>query len=89
MVLAYILITTKGRNELKVAEELLKCNEVDNLHIVYGEYDIIIKVKAKNLIKLREFTMYKLSKIEEIDKTTTLIATDQTKEGDNVFKRKF
>lgn len=86
MVLAYILITVKGRNESKVAEELLKCKEVDNIHVVYGEYDIVAKIKAPNLIKLREFAMDKLSKIEDIDKTTTLIAVDQTKEGDNVFK---
>ena len=83
MVLAYVLATVYG-NKVKVAEALTKFHEVSNIHLIYGEYDIIMTIKAKDLIQLRESLMTKIERIEGIGRTTTFIVADRTKELDNV-----
>lgn len=82
MVLAYVLITVRGEDASRVAQELTAHDEVTSLHLIYGEYDIIARVKTKNMIDLREFTINKLLKVKGIEKTTTLIVADVTKETD-------
>jgi len=84
MVLAYILLTTCGADVSEVAKEIIDIEEVSNAHIIYGQYDIIVRVKVKNLDHLRDINLNKISKIKGIDTTTTLIVADQTKEDDNV-----
>lgn len=86
MVLAYILLTTRGVDVSEVAKEIIDMEEVSHAHIIYGQYDMIVRVKAKNLEQLREFNLNKISKIKGVDSTTTLIVADQTKEDDNVVK---
>jgi len=87
MVLAYVLITTIGKKGPEIAAELTNIPEVENIHTLYGEYDIIARIKTTNMDKLREIMFNKISKIQNINKTTTLIVADQTKESDNVVKR--
>lgn len=84
MVLAYILITVKDRQESKVACELVTSKYVENIHLLYGMYDIILKVKAIDLDDLHKFTIDTLSKIKEIDRTATLIVADKTKEDNKL-----
>ena len=86
MVLAYILITTRGVDVSNVANELINIEEVTSSHIIYGEYDMIIRVKANNMGHLREINLNKISTIKGIDSTSTLIVADQTNEEDNVPK---
>jgi len=87
MVLAYILITTIGKKGPEIAAELTTIPEIDNIHTLYGEYDILARIKTSNMDKLREIMFNKISKIQNINKTTTLIVADQTRESDNVVKR--
>lgn len=84
MVLAYILITVKDRQESKVAAELVTSKYVENIHLLYGMYDIILKVKAIDLDDLHKFTVDTLSQIKEIDRTATLIVADKTKEDNKL-----
>lgn len=87
MVLAYVLITTIGRKESEVAVQLTNMAEISSVHTLYGEYDLIVRLKTSNMEKLRDLMINHIPKIEGIDKTTTLIVADQTKEDDNVVKR--
>lgn len=86
MVLAYILITTRGADVSEIAKQVIDMEEVSHAHVIYGQYDMIIRVKTNNLDQLRDFNLNKLSKIPGVDSTTTLIVADQTKEDDNVAK---
>ena len=86
MVLAYILLTTCGVDVSEVAKEIIDLEEVSNAHVIYGQYDMIVRVKANNLDHLRDINLNKISKIKGVDSTTTLIVADQTKEDDNVVK---
>ena len=78
MVTAYVLINVKGSSEAsRIAKELLKIDEVENIHLVYGEWDIIITVKTKTLIQLREVTLNKILAVSGIGRTHTLIVADE------------
>ncbi|MBU0930069.1 MAG: Lrp/AsnC ligand binding domain-containing protein [Nanoarchaeota archaeon] len=84
MVLAYILITVKNRQGSRIAAELVKSKYVDNIHLLYGMYDMILRVKAIDLDDLHKFTVETLSKIKDIDRTATLIVADKTKEDNKI-----
>ncbi len=83
MVLAYILITTIGLSPAKIAKDLMKLDEIESVHLIYGEYDIIARAKTKTLVELREVALEKIRRIKGVEKTSTLIAADATNEGDN------
>ena len=88
MVLAYVLINTKGTDASRVAKELTKFEEVDNIHLIYGEYDIIARVKASNLIKLREVALERINKLVGVGRVTSYIVADMTRPEDNVAGKK-
>lgn len=89
MVLAYILITVRGENAGIVAQELTQYDQVSSVHLVYGGYDIIARIKAKNMVELREFAMQQLLKTKGIERTETLIVADVTKEEDSSVREAF
>jgi anthranilate phosphoribosyltransferase len=72
-VIAFLLLLTVGERTEELLDELRKMKEVVEGYIIYGEWDILIKVKIKNLPELTEIVM-NLRKKEGIKKTSTLIA---------------
>lgn len=76
MVKAYVLIETEGRNPGAIASDMTSLEEVENVNLIYGEYDLIALVKTKNLIDLREVALEKLAKIHGVIKTSSLIIAD-------------
>lgn len=75
MVTAYVLIATTIGKEKDVAEALKKLKEVELADILYGEWDIILRVKVENLSDLDTFLTQKIRKIKNIKLTSTLIAS--------------
>jgi Lrp/AsnC family leucine-responsive transcriptional regulator len=57
-----------------VEESLKKVAEIENIYLVTGRYDYLIKVNLRDVEELREFVVKKLTKIEFIDKVETFIA---------------
>ena len=79
MVLAYILITVNPGFESKVAGEIIKYQQVINTHLLLGEYDMIVKVKANSESALKTFIFNKIRKIPNVLTTRTLIVADKNK----------
>ena len=77
MVKAYVLIAIEGVDANKVAHALTSLEEVENVHLIYGEYDLIAQVKGKNLIDLKELALSKIGKVKGVIKTSTLIVADE------------
>ncbi|MEM0468583.1 MAG: Lrp/AsnC ligand binding domain-containing protein [Pyrobaculum sp.] len=59
--------------EDRVMAELAAIPEVKSVYFVYGPYDIIIKIEAPDIEKIRTVVREKVRKIEGIRSTTTLI----------------
>lgn len=76
MVMAYVLIAIEGVDANKAAKEITMIDEVENVHLIYGEYDLIAQVKGKNLIDLKELALEKIGKVKGVVKTSTLIVAD-------------
>ncbi|MBS3151890.1 Lrp/AsnC ligand binding domain-containing protein [Candidatus Woesearchaeota archaeon] len=77
MVRAYVMIAVEGVDVNKVAKELTNIEEIENVHLIYGEYDIMVHVKSKNLIDLKELALEKIGKVKGVVKTSTLIVADE------------
>ncbi len=76
MVIAYVLITVRHGTNEEVAEELMKLEEVKELHILYGQYDIITKVEIKEIKELDTFIFKNVKAVSGVEGTETLISSD-------------
>jgi len=76
MVIAFVLCVTQAGKEKEVVDKLSKLKEVEEAHIVYGEYDVIAKIKLDDLKMLDTFIVDKIRGIGEIQVTSTMISSD-------------
>jgi DNA-binding Lrp family transcriptional regulator len=76
---AYIMMNIKSGSEDEVCENLTQYKEVEEVAIIYGEYDAIIKVKTENMKSLDTFIVSKLRAIPNIFLTATMIIAKQFK----------
>ena len=65
-------MTVKSGSEKDTLEKLKKVPEVRDVYLVYGEYDLILKVELKEIPDLSEFVIARIRALP-IDRTTTLI----------------
>ncbi|MEM2848706.1 MAG: Lrp/AsnC ligand binding domain-containing protein [Candidatus Bathyarchaeia archaeon] len=73
MSIALVLINTETGVEEKVLEKLKKMKNVKEAFIVYGVYDIIVEVEAKDLEELRDTISTSIRRVEGVRSTVTLI----------------
>ncbi|MGC8998127.1 MAG: Lrp/AsnC family transcriptional regulator [Candidatus Bathyarchaeia archaeon] len=79
-----------------IAEQISKFPEVQEVHIISGDWDILIKVKDKDVDSVGRFVIDKLRTVKGIEKTLTCMVFDTPKEtttipipiSSKVFKRK-
>ena len=71
--LAYVLIGLLECDEKEVIEKLLALKEVEEAHILFGEWDIIAKIKAENPEEAGTFVMEKIRSLPDVKITSTLI----------------
>lgn len=75
MIKAYILVATTIGEEKTVAEKLKKLKEVEFSDILYGNWDIILRVNVDSLEELDAFLTKQIRKSKNIKNTSTLIAS--------------
>jgi DNA-binding Lrp family transcriptional regulator len=59
--------------EDRIIEELAAIPEVKAVYFVYGPYDIVVKIDAPDIEKIRTIIRDKVRKIEGVRSTTTLV----------------
>lgn len=59
---------------VNLKKDLLDIPGVEEVHLITGRYDYIIKVNLINMDDLKQFILDKLSKIEYLDRLETFIA---------------
>ena len=83
---AFILASFSYRNSEKplsqrvIAEEIAKFPEVQEVHIISGDWDILIKIKEENVDAVGNFVVDKLRTVKGIEKTLTCMVFDTQKE---------
>ena len=76
MVTAYVLINCDLGSEEFVISELKSLEDVVEVHGTFGAYDILAKVEAELVEKLRETITWKIRKIDKIRSTLTLMGIE-------------
>ena len=73
MAIGYILITTQPSKEMSVYNELRELREVEEVHPLFGEYDIIAKLNAETADTIGQAVVEKIREIDGIVETKTLM----------------
>jgi len=76
MAMAFVLINSEIGGENEVLEELRKVPNVKEAHIVYGVYDIIAKVEAEDMDKLKSIITWKIRRLDRVRSTLTMIVVE-------------
>jgi DNA-binding Lrp family transcriptional regulator len=72
MVVGFVLIHVSTLREYEVFDKLSKLPEVTEVHTLFGKYDIIVKIEARDYERLGEIVIKKIIPIEGILYTSTL-----------------
>lgn len=76
---AYIMMNIKSGSEDEVCKTLTNYQEVEEVAVIYGEYDAVIKVKTSDMKTLDTFIIEKLRAIPNIFLTATMLIAKQYK----------
>jgi DNA-binding Lrp family transcriptional regulator len=76
MPIAYVMINTEIGTMEDVLNILKKIPNVKEAHMVYGVYDIIVKVEADTMGTLKEILSKEIRSIDKIMSTLTMIAME-------------
>src|SRR3990170_3341790 len=67
-----------------VAEEIAKFPEVQEVHIITGDWDLLVKLRAENVDSIGKFVVDKLRLIKGLEKTLTCMVFETVKETTEV-----
>jgi len=81
---AYIMIefdkTDTTSDQIQVAERIKDLERVEEIHIIAGEFDILLKVRAKNIEDLGVFVTKELKEIDGVGGSRTFVSLKAVKE---------
>ena len=76
MVKAYILINVKGGTEYDLFEELTKVPGLEEISLVWGLFDIILKIESDSANALDKLVTDEIRKYSNISSTMTMLIRD-------------
>ena len=76
MPIAFVLINSEIGSEGEVLRELKKMDGVKEAYTVYGVYDVIAKVEASSMDKLKDIITWRIRKLEKVRSTLTMIVIE-------------
>jgi len=71
-----VLINAEIGSEDEVLKELKKLPNVKESYVVYGVYDIVAKVEAESMDKLKEVVTWKIRRLDKVRSTLTMIVVE-------------
>jgi DNA-binding Lrp family transcriptional regulator len=72
VVIGFVLMHVSPLHESEVFNTLSKLHEVIEVHPLFGEYDLIAKIEAKDYESIGEIIIHKIKTIDGIIDTKTL-----------------
>lgn len=75
--MAYVLINTEIGAETEVRETLKDVEGVREAYAVYGVYDIIAKIEAETMDKLKELVTWQVRRLDKVRSTLTMIVIEE------------
>ncbi len=74
---AYVLINVESGSEDEVLNELRLVEGVEESYFSYGVYDLITKIKADTMEKLKEMVTRRIRTLTKVRSTLTLIMMEE------------
>lgn len=76
MPIAFVLINAEIGSEGEILKELKKIEGVNEAYSVYGVYDVIAKVEADSMNKLKDIVTWRIRRLEKVRSTLTMIVIE-------------
>ena len=76
MAMAYVLINTEPKNMEEVAATLERLDSVVEIFPVYGVYDLVAKIQAETMEKLKDLVTWKIRSLSNVRSTITMLILD-------------
>ncbi len=74
--MAFVLINSEIGSEEEILNELLKIEGVKEAYVVYGVYDVIAKIRADTMERLKEIVTWQVRRMSKIRSTLTMIVME-------------
>jgi DNA-binding Lrp family transcriptional regulator len=74
---AFVLINVESGSEDEVLKELKTIEGVEEAYFSYGVYDLITKIKADSMDKLKELVTRRIRTLSRVRSTLTLIMMEE------------
>ena len=78
-VLAYVLFKVASGTEREVAQKMTEFDEVMQIDLVFGEYDVVARMATDDLNELEEFVSKKVRTVPNVLVTSTMIISREYK----------
>jgi DNA-binding Lrp family transcriptional regulator len=89
LILASVSYQTKDGNKLisqrDIASDIAKFPEVQEVYIITGDWDLLIKLRAENVNTIGKFVIDKLRLVKGIEKTLTCMVFETCKETTEIL----
>ncbi len=72
MAIGFVLINVAPGSEKKVFDMMIKWDEIQELHPLFGDYDLIAKIQAPDYESLSDIVVNKIRTIKGVTETKTL-----------------
>lgn len=76
MLTAFIFLSAELGEEGNLLKQLRSIDNVKEAHLVYGVYDIIVKIEAENLDKLKKIVTRNIRSLSEVRSTITMTVAE-------------
>ncbi|MCD6469815.1 Lrp/AsnC ligand binding domain-containing protein [Candidatus Bathyarchaeota archaeon] len=77
MPIAFVLINAEIGSDGEVLSELKKIEGVEEAYSVYGVYDIVAKVRADSMDKLKDIVTWRIRRLNKVRSTLTMIVIEE------------
>ena len=74
--MAFVLINADLGAEEELVRELRGIEYVKEVYVVYGVYDIVAKIQAETMEKVKETITCKIRRLEKVISTLTMIVVE-------------
>jgi DNA-binding Lrp family transcriptional regulator len=74
---AYVYLDIAQRSWMSVRAQLLGMPAVDHVALVSGEHDILLRVRARDAVYLRDVVLTRLQEIPEVRSTQTVLIFEE------------
>lgn len=73
---AFVLINVELGAEEELVKGLKKIENVKEVYVVYGVYDVIAKIEADTMERLKETVTWKIRRLDKVRSTLTMIVVE-------------